>query len=270
MSFFEKLFPSGKKPESVPENEQEKQTSNMERQAEFTVRQLSVPVQRIMEKLSPVLESGEIQLIIGDDASGRIPTAIFRKIFDMAYKERGFITPETRFIAGSAFLQGEDKEEKKKKITEYFKRVKSDVEKKFGRTLGKAIIVTDTVVTGVSLDPMIEVLHEMGVQTTIASIGVLTDEKGICELEERWSSPPPLGGMEHTPSVYASETFSGVFKKPRDLFAQPFAREGVVGKFGQKGNQKMINKTRELGDLVAEEAYEKWKMFRNREETGEK
>ncbi|MFA5831487.1 MAG: hypothetical protein WC878_06685 [Candidatus Paceibacterota bacterium] len=244
---------------ALPESEQDKMTREMERKAEFALGQLSIPVGKIMEKLTSLLESGEIELIVGDDASGRIPTAIFREIFRMAYKEKGFAAPKIIYIAGSKFLEGEEKKEKKEKIIKYLERVKKEMKKTSDLPMERALVVTDLVVTGVSLDPVMEALHEMGVQIkAVASISVKSNEEEIRELEERWSAPL-FFGLDHSPAVYASDALSGVIKKPNDLFAAPFVRPGVVGRFGETGNQKIINKTRELGNALAEEAYQNWK-----------
>jgi adenine/guanine phosphoribosyltransferase-like PRPP-binding protein len=233
---------------------------------ENMVKELREPTQRIMEKLSPALESGEIQLIVGDDASGRIPTAIFRKIFDLAYKERGFTTPETRFIAGSRELQGEEKQTKKEKIAEYLERVKKDVEKKFRQPLKNALIVTDIIHTGKSLDPLIEALNEMGVRITIVSIGIFSGQRKLGEKEDRWHAQVFCGGFG-TPSVYGELSNAGVSKKTEDLFSKPIkGANGINDEKDEARVQKKINKSREISSIVAEEIYEKWKSFHSQKD----
>ncbi|MBI5420722.1 MAG: hypothetical protein HZA35_00180 [Parcubacteria group bacterium] len=47
--------------------------------------ELEEPIQRLLDQLRPHLEKNEYRLIIGDDASGRIPTLIMRKVMDTIY-----------------------------------------------------------------------------------------------------------------------------------------------------------------------------------------
>ncbi len=225
-----------------------------------TVLELRKPTERILEKLSSELESGEVQLIIGDDASGRIPTAIFRKIFDLAYKEKGFVTPETRFLAGSRGLFAFEKVEKKEKMAEYLKEVKKDIEKKFGQPFSKALVVTDVVVTGRSLDPLMEVLNDMGVETVVASMTATNGESYVKEISERWHAPVYFGG-DYMPDVYGNQKISGVVKEGQDLFAETYKNKwGITGTEKGEKAQEMVNKARELSEQLATETYEKWKM----------
>jgi hypoxanthine phosphoribosyltransferase len=223
------------------------------------VLELREPTQKILEKLTPVLESGEIQLIIGDDASGRIPTAIFRKIFDMAYKERGFITPETRFIAGSRDLKGEEKQKKKEKIAEYLERVKKDVEKKFGRTLKGVLVVTDVIDSGRSLDPLIEDLNEMGAEVKVASIGVYRSPESVNRIETRWNAPIFYNETDGAPSVYSKDEVSGVGKNSRDLFSHLFKSDIYYDERRNSEIQEQTNISREIANDVASDVYKKWK-----------
>ncbi|MCX6738489.1 MAG: hypothetical protein NT098_00360 [Candidatus Parcubacteria bacterium] len=227
------------------------------------VLELRRPTEKILEKLSHDLESGEIQLIIGDDASGRIPTAIFRKIFDMAYKERGFTTLETRFLSGSRHLYGEEKKEKEEKIAEYLEQVKGDIEKKFGRPLQKVLIVTDVVMTGHSLDPLLEVLNGMGIQSKVVSIGILYGEVSVKEISERWRAPV-FFGMDYMPEVYGRPKISGVVKEEEELFSETYKKKwGMVGTEKGVEAQYEINKAREVAEDLAVEIYEKWKKMKD-------
>jgi len=226
--------------------------------------ELRNPTERILEKLSPELESGDVQLIIGDDASGRIPTAIFRKVFDVAYKERGFTVPETRFLAGSRKMFGQEKIEKKEKIAEYLKEVKKDIETKFGRPFSKALVVTDIVVTGRSLDPLMEVLNEMGIETVVASM-TATNMEYIKGISDWWHAPVYFGG-DYIPDIYGNQKISGVVKDEQDLFAETYKNKwGIKGTEKGEQSQEMVNKSRELSEQLAVETYGKWKASHNAE-----
>lgn len=226
---------------------------------ERIVKKLQEPVKIILEQLSPQLESGEIQLIIGDDASGRIPTAIFRKVFDLAYKEQGFIIPETRFIAGFGSLQGKESKEKKKEMAEYLETVKKAAEEKFGRPLQTVLIVTDSVETGKSLDPLIEVLRDMGIVIKIASIGMLSNPKQAQELKKKWKTDI-IFGSKTLPGVYGDYDIAGVIKHSKRLFSRLSKKRHIYDREEQALTQDKINKSREIADELAMKAYENWKQ----------
>lgn len=61
-------------------------------------------MEKLLDQLRPHIEGGEYQLIVGDDASGRIPTLIFRRIIKAIYEEKGYPKPETAFLQGEYHL----------------------------------------------------------------------------------------------------------------------------------------------------------------------
>jgi len=64
------------------------------------------PMKRIFEQISANFEKGEYDLMIGIDASGRIPALILFKLASHIYKKSGYPAPMFRFIAGHAPKDG--------------------------------------------------------------------------------------------------------------------------------------------------------------------
>jgi len=53
----------------------------------------------ILEQARESIDKGEYNILIGDDASGRVPTLIFRRVLQDVYKEKGYDAPKTLFFA---------------------------------------------------------------------------------------------------------------------------------------------------------------------------
>src|SRR3989338_7015540 len=133
------------------------------------VAELEEPIKKIIEKIKSRIENGDYGLIIGDDASGRVPVLILGNFIRKVSEKRDLNKPNIIFIPGKLRSYFFDNESKKK----YFDRHIS----KFGVTKDKRIlIVTDTVLSGLSLEVLIGLLHDMGYVCDIATIGVETSE----------------------------------------------------------------------------------------------
>lgn len=189
--------------------------------------ELEEPIQKILEQLRDKIENGEYGVIVGDDASGRVPALIFDKVIKGAYQENNHEQPQTLFFAGSRVTHGSlgkgEKFEKKKFAANFLKRGL------LGKKLkGKALIVTDTIETGGSLESIAGGLKEAGIEFDIATICMLSDRTQEEfpavkeELERKLGGEVYYGyaGSE-VPQIFAKHNLSGVYKDPRKPFAEP-------------------------------------------------
>ncbi len=213
------------------------------------IEQLRSPVENIIKKLYPKISAGEYGLILGDDASGRIPSLLFNDIICGVYKEFGHKNPDIRFFSGSKELEGEEKNQKKEMISLYLERVLKRNEENPQK---KALIVTDVIATGVSLDPLIEVLKEKGLDFDIASIGDVTTE----DVESRWGKEVYFG-MSKLPKIYGLGMLSGVEKNVNELFSHRIKDSDVYTNDEKMGIQININEAREDISFLAEEILKK-------------
>lgn len=71
-----------------------------EREMSTKIENLEYPIRDILEKMLPNIERGEYDLIIGIDASGRIPTIIMEKFIKHVYSKNRISLPDIRFMAG--------------------------------------------------------------------------------------------------------------------------------------------------------------------------
>src|SRR3989338_4536592 len=180
------------------------------------VAELELPIKIIIEKIRPRIEKGEYGLIIGDDASGRIPTLILGNFIKKVSESKGINVPNIIFIPGKLIgpFLGFGSESMRKKLEDHIN--------KFGAILEKRIlIVTDTVLTGQSLKTLVGLLREIGFTCDIATIGVETDEKDLSDRDGKLQNSEVISGefytedhhMHNTPKIYKEKTLSGVTKK---------------------------------------------------------
>ncbi|MBI2120590.1 MAG: hypothetical protein HYT94_03130, partial [Parcubacteria group bacterium] len=183
------------------------------------IEKLRMPMENIVRQISPQIEAGEYQLIIGDDASGRIPALIMKKIIGAVYKEHKFPLPKTAFIAGSRDLEGWwEKNKKQKRISDYFGRMKKDIIRESNNSLLKALVVTEVIQTGKSLDPIIIALKKHKIDFDVVSAGLCCEPSEIVEIGDRFGKKVIYGTDEFVGGLRSS--FSGVIKSSQDLFSR--------------------------------------------------
>lgn len=205
---------------------------------------LREPLEIILWQLRRRIEQGSFRVLIGDDASGRIPTLILRKFIQQRYKELGFDLPQTFFLAGTRSYEGirnnEEMQHKKGRMTDFLSHLEIErieaqqapnvlqqISRMFrGRNKispmpakmdEKVLIVTDTIESGESLTPLVEGLNQAGIRYDIATIGMLGDQK---ELERKFGVPITTGNY-HLPRIYGRHRLAGVEKVRTDLFSKP-------------------------------------------------
>ncbi len=191
---------------------------------EKPVFELKVPLERILTQLKTEIERGSIQLLIGDDTSGRVPTMVLRQVLAKLYEEKGMPPPATLFMNGPGGGRLQSEEEKRVRV----ERIKDFLSrcKKIGRfTLSpgnKAFLVTEVVKSGRSLVPVLEACKELQIPCDVITIG-LERQKDLQTLEAELGTTL-YHGMEGTPSIYRKGSFTGVAKEeadPYDMFALP-------------------------------------------------
>ncbi|MFA5830232.1 MAG: hypothetical protein WC878_00200 [Candidatus Paceibacterota bacterium] len=213
------------------------------------IEQLRVPVENIVKKLYPKISAGEYGLIFGDDASGRIPALLLNEIIQGMYREFGHKNPDICFFAGSKNLEGEEKNEKKEMISQYLESLKKKNPEDFQK---KALIVTDVIATGVSLDPLIEVLKEKGIDFDIASVGDVTTE----DVESKWGKDVYFGASG-LPKIFGLGSVSGVEKNVNELFSHRIKDNDAYTDDEKMDIQININEAREDVSRLAAEILEK-------------
>ncbi|MDO8504392.1 MAG: hypothetical protein Q7S36_00870 [Candidatus Liptonbacteria bacterium] len=227
------------------------------------VAELEQPIKEILAQLSHEINCGDYGVIIGDDASGRIPTLMIARIIKAVYENKNFSPPIVRFIAGSSSLNAnyvEQKENKKEAVVGQMGRIKSDL-RDVADGGHRGLIVTDTIDLGSSVTVLIEALQKNDMEADVATIGMI-DSEGKERFADDWKANVAIG-THGTPSLYFSEnkrSLSGVWKINKNLFAKPNAKlpenYAKLSPNRQQHSVKYIKRSQALTNKAREFAFE--------------
>lgn len=200
--------------ESVPQPPVRKEYTHRE------VSELFAPLRAILDALREDIEAGTYEVIVGDDASGRIPALAMDRFLRRRYEDLGYPAPKTRFVAGSGSgtekAQGAEEDAKRAALAEFMRGLRLSENK-------RVLIVTDVVLSGGSLTPLMEALHGLGMPFDIATVGF--DEKlgeAAREFADLFGARIFAGGSGLYPGVFKRHDIAGVVKEKRELHARPY------------------------------------------------
>lgn len=204
-----------------------------------------------LERIRDSIDRGEYGLVIGDDASGRIPTLIVGEVLKKLYSNRGFIFPKIRFIAGSTGLGPRAREEKKSRVAEFIGSIKDEFS-------GRVLIVTDTINSGSSVSVLKSALQENKIDSDVITLGAIKDFRKSVE-DERVRLEKQLGGAVGVggggePKLYRQQEMHGVSKNPADLFAHTIS-----------GSRDVIVAVRDMAHVIADRLVLNFEKHRQQE-----
>lgn len=218
------------------------------------IEELFNPIKEILYRFREQINQGVYKLLIGDDASGRIPTLILDRVLKAIYKERGHVLPKTIFMAGSGTgfdtIYGQPLAAKREKIKDFIQHIfKSNSSSK------RVMVITENIFTGKSLEPLIDTLEELDIEYDITSVGIVY---GGDKIESKNIKERAFGSMRKTPSIYFNKRLSGVDKKPVNLFSTPQKKEESREE-EQTSIQLLINTSREEVEKMANRLAENYR-----------
>ena len=204
------------------------------------IAELEEPIKKIIMKIKERIEGGEYGLVIGDDASGRIPARIIGGFIRKVSEQRGMEKPNIIFIPGKLSIS----EAESISILE-------DHLEKYGATKDKKIlIVTDTVKSGESLGALVQLIKKLGYGCEIATIGLEKPILGISDRLHNLRSTKIISGRfrnidngSHTPQIYRSNS-RGVSKRTGYWVSN------------REENQSLVNESREDANILTDRLLE--------------
>lgn len=205
--------------------------SKEEQHVRDVVLELRDPIRKMLEPIMENIEGGDYQLLIGDDASGRVPALIVRKVINGIYAKNGIPPIPTRFIAGTRHYEAgeEESDAKRAKVARYLQELLAVTP-----GIKNALIVTDTISTGRSLLPLARSLKELGIFYDIVAVGATGNFRVVQPNVEEALGGPIFTGMDKTPSIYLEYGISGVHKNIKDLHSVPTRQYYKNNPFVQK------------------------------------
>lgn len=189
------------------------------------IERLEEPLLKILEELRPQIDNGAYGIIIGDDASGRLPAVIMSDVVDAIYRKDGKKSPIVRFIAGARNLMGhslgsEDARAKKHAFDLQIERMISDAGLSDSpEQETRVLIVTDYVVNGISSRFLNGGLYLKKLPADIATIALGSNTK-LKYLNYTDGTTLVSGGIIGAPSIYGKRDMSGIVKQGKQLFSE--------------------------------------------------
>ncbi len=166
------------------------------------IEELREPIKNILEILRPKIEEGKYDLIIGDDASGRIPALILHNVITSAYGHKNYEKPQILFIAGAKYTN----------LNEVSERIRAHLEKHIRHYNNKTVlVVTEYVDTGESIEPLQAALKSLGMQYEIATVGASSLPNNTRFI---------VGEKNDLPRIFGKSHLSGVIKNRGEILGR--------------------------------------------------
>ncbi len=137
--------------------------------------EIGICCEKIIEQIESEIKAGDIGVVIGDDISGRLPTLIISRVISKLCQNSGEQSPKTIFIAGDNTIKEYEIKLKAEMIQEQIYSIEIPVSK-------KALLVTDTMLSGDTIKPIIIALDRLAINYTIATIGLVGSEQALKSL----------------------------------------------------------------------------------------
>ena len=190
------------------------------------IAELERPMEVLIDKIGDRIETGEYGLVLGIDASGRVPALIIGEFIKDVYEKKGNEGPRILFLAGAGSIDDPIKPSlrkfKKKKIDEWVKH--NGLDEKFNR---RVLIVDDTMIDGTSVKPIVEILRKMNIKVDIAVVGAQVGPGISKALDadvfegEYYVHKGMYSRKNFVPSIWGRKDISGVTKDKNKLFSEP-------------------------------------------------
>lgn len=184
------------------------------------VRELYEPSVEVLRQALPGIENGEYTMLISDDTSGRIPAAILRQVIDAIYAELRF----SPLVFGGFTLSGSNHskynydDSAARKAERHAETLVKQSKKRRPRTPPKALVVSDVIWTGNTMNRIGNALTSVGIQTDFAGMLV----KYGTHLTESFGGKVFDGGMERNPKIWLLSYLRphGLEKKENEVVAR--------------------------------------------------
>ena len=246
---------NAERPGTVPESE-----STIRHQE---IESLREPMMHVLEQMRERIDRGEYNLIIGDDASGRIPTWVFYNFLKKVYVRNNLPPPSVRYFAGSRNAMGKVVEKKTEEIANHIARfVEKEKQKDNKGRQQKALIVTDTIATGNSLAPIVEALRKNDMPLDVAAVSLFMSERNYEEIKERLHADVFYGIAGSVSYIFGRGDLSGVTKQDANVFSEPVKKYGVA-------QQKTIREARADSKTLASQLVEWYEAGLSRQSSSE-
>lgn len=241
------------------------------------IEQLRDPAEYLVQQMKKDIDNGSYGMIIGDDASGRLPSILIKKVIDKANLLSGRPAIPAKFIAlyrptgpdSNIFwdildpweieqidsLEDSDQKNEKTKIIE------KEITEKFIPHLDrealkdkKIVVVTDNIVGGSTIEPLLKTLKTSGFKFDVATIAAMSPSDTRKVIIESGAENFYFGEDYQINSIYDKKWLAGV-KKDKSKF-----------KTTSDAYKPRIDKEKDSPEDIAEKIYAQEKINEARED----
>jgi adenine/guanine phosphoribosyltransferase-like PRPP-binding protein len=209
-----------------------------ETNVELAIRLITDKVTNILMQLGEGIRKGEYPVILGVDASGRVPAILMAKTIRRIYAALGHERPIVKFVSGAA-----DEEILLEYASEKIKPLVHDKQ--------KVLVVDDTVYSGDTLRAIKHTLERADIPTELVALELLNTSVHI---NKKVGQQVIIGGVlgdKKFPPVYGKPSMSGVSKVDEELHSRTYRRENVPA--GDPTDLQIRRRVKDLTDQYAED-----------------
>lgn len=215
------------------------------------------------------IDKGEYSVILGEDASGRLPALLFQQVLTTLYKEKNlpFKKIETLFFSGqnpeTLFFAGQrigDPAQREKIVKEFKNFIEMSGAKEKAENK-KILVVTEVIETGKNLFPFTDTLRTMKINFDIATIGFLGGEfKPHSESIEYFLGGKIFWGIGDEPKLCHQNYSMGGVKKLNEpaLFAKLFPASAKNLEYNSENYPQMISNEARRDIKILAQKLVKW------------
>lgn len=207
----------------------------------------------LVKQLAPAIKNHEYNLVVGDDASGRVPTLVLGGLVKEIYKKDKVDPPQILFFIGGRKFKYYEEEEGL--VSDFFQKLEE--QKKIKTTPGKALVVTEYMSTGGTVASFTETFKKLGLSCDIAALSADESEKHYKD-KHKYLDKLYIGDiLRQRFHFYGSRVLAGVKQRPDSkIFASPLRvyQELVIA--ARKDTKTMIDYLKQVYDQEKEKIKE--------------
>ncbi|MCE9541097.1 phosphoribosyltransferase [Candidatus Kaiserbacteria bacterium] len=224
----------------------------IDREDSETLERLEKSVASLVSDMKERINGAEYELVIGEDASGRLPALMLGTVLKDVYESRGIRAPMVRFLTSSRPTKesGDIWEKRTAAVREALSEIKKTFDES-GRN-GKVLLVTDVIDTGNSMEGLLRAVQEAGMAPEVATVALLkgdSDSYTRAEAFEKHWGVNVYWTQNHLTDVFRNR-LSGVTKSKDGAYA--VANDRTVG-IVRAARERVINAAHRIAaDFIAE------------------
>jgi len=199
----------------------------------------------LVKQLAPAIKNHEYNIIVGDDASGRIPTLVLGGLMKEIYKKDKVIPPQILFFGGRHLIYEENL------VSDFFQKLEKQTEIKISSS--RALVATEYMYTGTTIVSFVKTFKKLGLSCDVAALSAEGPERYYKDKSGYLNKIYIGNALGGASPFYGSRIYAGAKQRPEDkIFSSPLRvyRELVIA--ARKDAKRMIDYLKQIYDREKE------------------